>query len=131
MGRETRHDLDECFDREGLRQHRGRSEVVGLLGGLLVPGTHDDRRRRIELPDATHGRMRAAAVVSVETHEIGDDQIGSCVRCGVLEPAHQQQLVALIAQHLAKEVSSGDVVLDDQYLGYSTNGRGFLPGPQF
>jgi len=130
MGNEPCHDLDERFDREGLAQHRIHSESVGLCGRLLISRANDDRRRLVALLDTTNRLTRAPARVSLETDEIGDDKIGSRVCRGVLEPVDQQQLVALIAQHLAEEVSSGAVVLNDQDLSYLPHVGGFGTGAQ-
>ena len=128
---EPGHDLDELFDREGLAQHRRHSELFGLFGSLLESGADDDRRGRIALFDATNSCMCAGGVISVETDEVSDDEIWFGVGRGLLKTTHQQQLVTLIAQHLAKEVSSGAVVVDDQDLNYSRQGGGSAPGPQF
>jgi len=131
MGREPCDGLDERFDRKGLAQHRRRSEFVGLFGGLFVPGAHDDRRVRIAFLDATHRRTSAGALVSVETDEVGHDKLRNDLRWGVLQPVDQQELVALIAQHLAKEVSSRAVVLYDQDGSYAPQAGGFDTGAQF
>ena len=131
MGNEARHDLDELFDREGLAQHRRRSEFVGFIGRLFVPGAYDNRRGRIPLVDATHRRPCADALISVETDEVGEDEFGNGVHWGFFEPVDQQQLVALIAQHLAKEVSSRAVVLYDQDVSYAPQAGGFGTGAQF
>ena len=131
MGNEPSHDLDERFDREGLAEHRRGTELVGFVGRLFVSGAHDDRRSWEALLDATNRHTCAAAGISVETDEIGDDQLGNGVRRGILQPVDRQKLVALIAQHLAKEISSGAVVLDDQDLSYSPHAGGFGTGAQF
>lgn len=125
------HDLDELFDREGLWEHRCRPEPVGLFGRLLVSGAHDDSGRGVALLDTPYRRTRAARLVPVETDEVGDDHIGSRIRCHALEPVDKQQLVSLIAQHLAKEVSSSAVVLDDQDVSYAPHARGFAARAQF
>ena len=131
MDNEPRHGLDEFFDREWLAQHRRRSEFVGRLGSLLVPGAHDDRRLGIALLDATHRRPCTDAVISLETDEVGDDEIGYGVRRGLLQAVDQLQLVAFIAQHLAKEVSSRAVVLYDQDVSYAPQAGGFGTEAQF
>lgn len=131
MGREPRHDLDERFDREGLAQHRRRTEAVGLFGRLFIPSAHNDRRRWVALLDTTNESACGAALVSVEVDEIGDDDVRSRPRGGVVQPLDQQQLVALIAQHLANEVSSGAVILYEQDLSYSPHAGGFGTGTQF
>jgi hypothetical protein len=131
MRNEPRHHLDEGFDGEGLAQHRRRSEPIGLFGRLFVPSTYEDRRGRKALLDSTHRRACAGALISMEIDKVSDDKLGSRVARDIVQPVDQQQLVALIAQHLAEEVSSGGVVLDDQDLWYSPHAGGFAPGPQF
>ncbi len=131
MGNEPCHGLDERFDRERLAQHCRRSEFVGLFGGLFVPGADDDRGGRIAFLDATDRRASAEALISVETHEVGEDEFGNGVRWGFFQPVDQQQLVALIAQHLAKEVSSRAVVLYDQDGSYAPQAGGFGTEAQF
>lgn len=106
--------LDKFLDREGFDEQRGRAKPIGLLHRLFVRGAHDDRCRRKALPDATYERARWAARIGAETDEIGDEQIGSRVRLGVLEAPNEQELIALIAEDFAKEVSDSAVVLDDQ-----------------
>ena len=131
MRNEPYHGLHELFDRERLAQHRRRSESVGLFGGLFVPGAHDDRGGRIAFLDATDRRTSAGALISVETDEVGHDKLRNGLRWGVLQPVDQQELVALIAQHLAKEVASRAVVLYDQDGRYAPQAGGFDTGAQF
>jgi urease gamma subunit len=66
-----------------------------------------------------------------ETDEVGDDQLGNRLRSDGLQLSDHRELVALIAQHLVNEVSSGAVVLDYQDLSYGTDAGGFAPVPQF
>jgi hypothetical protein len=75
--------------------------------------------------------MCAGALISVETDEVGDYEIGYGVRRGLLQGVGQQQLVALIAQHLAKEISSRAVVIDHQDLSDAPHLGGSARGPQF
>lgn len=131
MSNEPCHGPDERLDREGLGQHGRRSEFVGLFGRPFVPRAHNDRGRGITLLDAMHPRTSASAVISLEADEVGDDEFGKGLRWDILQPIHQQQLVALIAQHLAKEVSSRPVVLNDQDVSYTPQVRGFGNGAQF
>ena len=113
-GSETGHRLDERRDGERLEQHRRRAEPIGLFHRLFVRGAHDDRRRRVALPYSTNRRARKAALVAMETHKISDHQIGSGVHRRVLQMLDEQELVALIAEDLAKEISDGAIVFDDQ-----------------
>lgn len=130
-GDEPGHGLDERLDREGLAQHRCRAEPIGLLHRLSVRGANDDRRPRVALLDPMDKRAREAALVSMKAREIGDDKIGSRVGSRVLKTIDEDQLVALIAQHVAKEVSDRGVVFDDQDLSYVRHAGGFGPGAQF
>ena len=67
----------------------------------------------------------------MDTTEIGDDKIGSRVRSHVLKAIDKDQLIALIAQDVAKEVSDRAVVFDDQDLSYVRQAGGSVPGAQF
>ena len=117
-GRQPGQGVDERLDREGLAQHRRRAELIRLVQRLPVRGANDDRRPRVALLDPMDQRAREAAVVSMKTGEIGDDQIGIRVRRSVLQTLHEHDVVTLIAQHVAKEVADGPVVLNHQYVSY-------------
>lgn len=130
-GGEPGHGLDEGLDREGLAQHRCRAELIQLVQRLPVRGANDDRRPRVALLDPMDKRAREAALVSMKAREIGDDQIRIRIRRGVLQTLHEREVVALIAQHVAIEVSDRAVVFDDQDLSYVRQAGGFLPGAQF
>ena len=131
LGSEPGHGLDERLDAEGLVQHSRRAEPIDFLNRLLVRGANDDWRLRKALLDSTHQGACETPVVSVKTSEIGDDKIGCRVRSHVLKPIDKDQLIALIAQHVAKEVSDGAVVFDDQDLSYARQAGGFVSGAQF
>ncbi len=75
--------------------------------------------------------MCAIALISVEADEVGDDEIGHGVRRGFLQSVGQLQLVAFIAQDLAKEVTSRAVVVDDQNVTYAPQAGGFGTRAQF
>jgi hypothetical protein len=131
LGGDARDGLDQCLDHEGLSQHRRRAELIGLCHRLCVRGANDDRRLRVALLDPKHERTRETALVSMKTREIGDDQIGSRVGWGAIQIIDEHERVALVAQHLAKKVGDGTVVLDDQDLIYLRQAGGFGPGRQF
>lgn len=130
-GGEPGHGLDEGLDPEGLAQHRRRAELIRLVQRLPVRGANDDRRPRVALLDPKDKRAREAALVSMKAREISDDKIGSRVGSRVLKTIDEDQLVALIAQHVAKKVSDRGVVFDDQDLSYVRHAGGFGPGAQF
>jgi hypothetical protein len=130
-GAEPRHGLDEHLDREGLVQHRLRAEPIGLLHRLFVSRANDDRRLGKSLLDPNYQRACATPVVSMETTEIRDDKIGSRVRSRVFKIIDEDQLIALVAQNVANEVSDRAVVFDEQDLSYVRQGGGLLPGAQF
>lgn len=125
------HGLDQHLDQEGLAQHRCRTEPIGLLDRLRVRGANDDRYRRVALLDSTYERSCEAALVSMKPREIGDDQVGGRVRWRALKTIDERELVALIAQHLAKEVADGAVVFDDQNLSYQRQAGAFGRSAQF
>ena len=131
LGSEPSHGLDELLDREGLVQHRRRAQPIGLLHRLVVRRANDDRRLRKALLDPTYQRACETPVVSMDTGEIRDDQIGSRVRRRVLKTVDEDQLIALIAQDVAKEVSDRAVVFDDQDLSYVRQAGGFPRAAQF
>jgi hypothetical protein len=130
-GAEPRHGLDEGIDRKGLVQHRLRAEPIGFLHRPFVRRANDDRRFRKSLLDPNYQRARATPVVSMEATEIRDDKIGSRVRSRVFKIIDEDQLIALVAQHVANDVSDRAVVFDDQDLSYVRQGGGLLPGAQF
>ena len=130
-GSEPGNGLDERLDGEGLAQDRGRAEPIDFLNRLLVRGANDDRPLRKTLLDSTYQSTGETGVISMDTSEIGDDKIGSRVRSHVLKAIDKDQLIALIAQDVAKEVSDRAVVFDDQDLSYVRQAGGSVPGAQF
>ena len=131
VGDDLGHDPDKRLEREWLAHHGRRTESVGLSQRLFVPGAHDDRDCRVALLDATQHRTREVAVVMVKADEIGDDEIGSQVRGGILEMLDEHDLVALLAQHFANEVPDRAIVVDDQDLSYSRTVAGSGRGRNF
>lgn len=122
------HDPDKRLEREGLAQHGRRAESGRLSQRPFVPGAHDDQDCRVALVDATQHRTREVAVVVVKADEIGDDQIRSQVGGRIVQTLDERKLVALLAKHIANEVSDRAIVVDDQDLRYSRtladSGRG-------
>lgn len=131
FGSEPGNGLNERLDGKGLVQHRRRAEPIGLLRRLVVRRANDDRRLRKAPLDPTYQFACETPVVSVKTSEIGDDKIGSRVQSHVLRAIDKDQLVALIAQHVAKEVSDRAVVFDDQDLSHVRQAGGFVAGAPF
>lgn len=130
-GSEPGHGLDERLDRERLAQHRRRAEPIGFLRRLVVRRANEDHSLRKAPLDPTYQFACETPIVSVKTSEIGDDKIGSRVQSHVLKAIDKDQLIALIAQHVAKEVSDRAVVFDDQDLSHVRQAGGFVAGAPF
>ena len=113
------HGFDERLESERFAHHSRSSELGGFAQRLLVAGAHDDRDIRVALVDASQYRARHIGVIGVKADEIGDDQIGSEVWGRTCETLDQNDLVVLIAEHIANELSDGGVVVDDQDLSYA------------
>lgn len=128
---EPGHGLDERLDRKRLAHDRIRAEPIDLLHRLFVRRANNDRCLRKPLLDLTDERSCETAVVSLNTSEIGDDEIGSRVRSSALKIADEDELIALIAQDLAKKVSYRPIVFDDQDLSNVRQAGGFFVGAQF
>ena len=123
--------LNEQIDRERLGQHDGRSETVDLLQGRFVRGADDDRCRWVAQAHPTHQSARVSALVWMEADEIHDHQAGSQVLRRAIQSVDEREVMALIAQHLADEVSNVAVVLDDQDLSYARQAADFRRATQF
>ena len=131
VGDHLGHNPDKRLERERLAHHRRRTESVGLSQRLFVTGAHNDRDIRVACVDAAQHQARHRAVVAVEADEIGDDEIESQVRGGILEMLDEHDLVALLAQHIADEVPDRAIVVDDQDLSYSRTVAGSGRGRNF
>lgn len=116
---QPRDSLQKQIDGEGLWKHGRRAEPIELLQCQFVRGAHDDRRVRIAVLDASYPGARELAGVRAHANEIGDHNIGSQAKRRAIQSIDERELIALIAQHLADEVSYVAVVLDDQDVSYA------------
>ncbi len=114
----------------GLPNSAAAPEPIGLLKGGFMRGAHDDRRRWIPLFDASYPGACEGALVGAEANQVGDHKVGSRVCRHALQVLDEREVVALVAQHLADEVSYVAVVLDDQDLSYAPDVVELGPGVQ-
>jgi hypothetical protein len=131
LSNEQRDSLQEHLDVERLWKHGRRAEPVELLQGKFVRGAHDDRCCRVAQADPTYRSARAPALVWTEADEIHDHQVGSQVCRRAIQSVDEREVMALIAQYLADEVSYVAVVLDDQDVSYARQAADFRRGMQF
>ena len=123
--------LNEQIDGERLWKHGRRAEPIELLQRKFLRGAHDHRRSRIAVLDATYPGARELARVRAHANEIGDHNIGNRTNRRAIQSVDEREVIALIAQHLADEVSYVGVVLDDQDLSYTPHAVELGPGLQF
>ena len=131
LGNEPCDSLNEQIDGERLWKHGRRSEPVDLLQRRFVCGAHNDRRSRVPEVDPTDRSARAPALVWTEADEIHDHQVGSQLCRRAIQAVDEREVIALIAQNLADEVSNVAVVLDDQDLSYAGQAADFQRAMQF
>ena len=113
---ELRDSPHEHLDRERLWKHGRRAEPIELLQRQFLRGAYDHRRLRKAVLDAPYPGARELAHVWAHANEIGDHNIGSQVRRRAIRAIDERQVIALIAQNLADQVSNVAVVLNDQDL---------------
>jgi len=123
--------LNEQIDGKGLGKYVRSPEPVVLFQRGFVRGAHNDRCPWEAEPDAMYRSARASAVVWMETDEIHDHEIGSQVLRRAIQSVDEREVIALIAQNLADEVSNVAVVLDDQDLSYARQPADFRRAMQF
>jgi len=128
---EPRDSLNEQIDGERLWKHGRRAEPIGLLQSEFLRGAHDHRRLRIAVLDATYPGARELARVRVDTNEISDHNIGNRINRRAIQSVDEREVIALIAEHLADEVSYVAVVLDDQDLSYAPQAGDIARSAQF
>ena len=131
LSREPRDSLHEHLDGEGLWKHGRRAEPIEFLQRQFLGGAHDHRRLRIAVLDSPHPGARELACVRAHTNEVGDHNIGNCVNRRAIQSVDEREVMALIAQHLADEVSYVTVVFDDQDLSYAAQAGDFARATQF
>src|SRR6185295_15220964 len=119
LSSELRDSLHEHFDGEGLWKHGRRTKPVELLQRQFLRGAHDHRRSRIPVLDASYPGARELARVGAHANEVGDHNVGKRINGRAIQSVDEREVMALIAQDLADEVSNVAVVLDDQDLSYS------------
>lgn len=128
---EPRDGLNEQIDGERLWKHGRRPELVELLQCQFVGSANDDSRSGILVLNASYPGACEFVRVRTDANEIGDHDVGSRVNRRAIQSIHERELIALIAQHLADEVSYVAVVLDDQDLGNAQTVGDGGPGLQF
>jgi hypothetical protein len=119
LGNEPSDSPHEHLDGEGLWKHGRRAEPIELLQRQFLRGAYDHRCLRIAILDALYPGAREVARVRAHANEIGDHNIGNRIDRCALQCVDEREVIALIAQHLADEVSYVAVVLDDQDLSYA------------
>ena len=131
MGNEPRDSLNEQIDGERLWKHSRRAEPIELLQREFLRGAHDHRRLGIAILDEPYPGAREVARVRAHANEIGDHNIGNRINRRAIQSVDAREVIALIAQHLADEVSYVAVVFDDQDLSYAPHAADFARAVQF
>ena len=123
--------LNEQIDGERLWKHGRRAEPIELFQREFLRGADDHRGLRIAVLDAPYPGAREVARVRAHANQIGDHSIGKRINRSAIESVDEREVIALIGQHLADEVSYVGVVLDDQDLSYTSHAVELGPGLQF
>lgn len=131
MTNQPRDSLHEHFDRERLGKHGRGAEQFRLSECKLVRGADDDRHRRIALLHPSDPGDRGIARVRPHAHEVGDHEVRGRADHSFLESVDEREVIALVAEHLADEVSYVAVVLDDQDLSYAAQAADLHRDAQF